>query len=69
MSPPDRLELLLVHSKLERPYLPRGLVQRGSVKKQLAQSLDQRVTLVSAPAGYGKSHTALGAQLRYYEAA
>jgi len=55
MSPSDRLDLLLVHTKLERPYLPRGLLQRGSVKKKFAQSLDWRVTLVSAPAGYGKS--------------
>ena len=55
MSPPDPLERLLVHSKLERPHLPRGLLQRGRISKRLARSLERRATLVSAPAGYGKS--------------
>lgn len=55
MSPPDQHKLLLMRSKLERPGLPGGLLPRPAVVEQLGRRLEQPITLVSAPAGYGKS--------------
>jgi LuxR family maltose regulon positive regulatory protein len=45
----------LIHTKLFRPPLPVDLVMRPRLTACLNQHRMLRLTLVSAPAGYGKS--------------
>ncbi len=47
----------LLHTKISRPILAKGWIQRQSLFERLSQSLSSEchLTLVSAPAGYGKS--------------
>ncbi len=48
--------MLTISTKLFRPQLARGLVERSRLLDQLNQGLDQRrLTIVSAPPGYGKT--------------
>ncbi|MFN8472290.1 MAG: LuxR C-terminal-related transcriptional regulator [Anaerolineae bacterium] len=54
VSPSDALPSLLM-TKLQRPSLPPDNVSRPRLIKSLRRALDWRVTLVSAPTGYGKS--------------
>lgn len=42
-------------TKLHRPSVGRDYVHRQSLLDKLSQSIDRPFTLVSAPAGYGKS--------------
>lgn len=49
----------LLHTKLLPPVLRAGLVRRARLQALLDQGLARRLTLVSAPAGYGKT-TLLG---------
>jgi LuxR family transcriptional regulator, maltose regulon positive regulatory protein len=49
----------LLATKLFEPRVPRALVARPRLVEKLSQALTHRMTLVSAPAGYGKS-TLLG---------
>ena len=44
-----------IRTKFYRPPLPRDLVERPRLIDQLNRGLDRPLTLVSAPAGYGKS--------------
>lgn len=44
-----------IRTKFYRPPLPRDLVERPRLIDQLDLGLDSPLTLVSAPAGYGKS--------------
>ena len=53
---PDRI---LIQSKLEPPPLPGRLVARPRLVERLERGLDGRVTLIAAPAGYGKTTLAL----------
>ena len=46
---------ILIHSKLHRPPLVENHVHRQHLLNQLDQRLQRPVTLVSAPAGYGKT--------------
>jgi hypothetical protein len=46
---------LLIGTKLEFPRLPAGLVARPHLIDLLEQGCDVRLTLISAPAGYGKT--------------
>ena len=49
------METTLLHTKLHPPWVDRRLVERPSLIIQLNQRLNRKLTLVSAPAGYGKS--------------
>ena len=51
---------LLIQTKLNRPQLPRDTVLRPRLHARLKESLEKRLTLISAPAGFGK--TTLAAQ-------
>ena len=44
-----------IRTKFYRPPLPSDLVERPHLIDQLSQGLDRPLTVVSAPAGYGKS--------------
>lgn len=52
-------EHLLIRSKLERPPMPGRLVARPRLAERLEKKAVARVTLISAPAGYGKTTVAL----------
>ncbi len=45
----------ILRTKLHRPALPKDLVRRDALRQRFAESVDQPLILVSAPAGYGKS--------------
>lgn len=45
----------IVDARLSMPNLARDVVTRPGILRQLAASPSQRVTLVCAPAGYGKT--------------
>jgi len=45
----------LIQTKLNRPHLPVDLVPRPRLTEWLEQRRGKPLTLVSAPAGYGKS--------------
>lgn len=51
---------ILIKTKLSRPGIPEKAVQRPRLISRLEEGLKKRVTLISAPAGYGK--TTLAAQ-------
>jgi LuxR family maltose regulon positive regulatory protein len=53
---PTQLEPLLM-SRLQLPRLQKALLQRESLLKMLDQGLECTLTLISAPAGYGKTTT------------
>ena len=55
----SRSESVLIRSKLERPPLPGRLVARPRLVERLETGLDGRLTLIAAPAGYGKTTLAL----------
>jgi LuxR family maltose regulon positive regulatory protein len=46
---------LLIRTKLHMPRVVSGLVERPRLIERLNQGLQRKVTLISAPAGYGKS--------------
>lgn len=48
-------ESTVIPAKLEPPRIRRGFIERPSLLVRLDHSLEGRVTLISAPAGYGKS--------------
>ena len=52
-------EQLLIGSKLECPPLPDELVSRPRLIERLDAGMDGRVTLIAAPAGYGKTSLAI----------
>lgn len=58
---------ILIRSKLHRPSLAFGTVPRPNLIQHLHKGLNARITLVSAPAGFGKS-TIIGTWLDYIEA-
>jgi LuxR family maltose regulon positive regulatory protein len=51
----NRASSTLLRTKFHRPSLPRDLVDRPRLIDQLNRGLDRPLTLVAAPAGYGKS--------------
>ena len=53
MSSSNRVEIL--RTKLYRPRLPERLLKLGRLLKQLENGLDRKITIVTAPAGYGKT--------------
>jgi ATP/maltotriose-dependent transcriptional regulator MalT/two-component SAPR family response regulator len=50
----DDLEPTLIRSKLQRPT-PAGLLHRPRICGALQEGLERKLTLISAPAGYGKT--------------
>ena len=46
---------ILLNTKLHRPYLPHNLVVRPRLLEVLNHATDQQLTLVCAPAGFGKT--------------
>ena len=48
----------LLTTKLHIPPLRRSLVRRSRLLERLGGGLARRLTLVSAPAGFGKTHPA-----------
>ena len=46
---------ILLHTKLHRPRLPHNLVVRPRLLEVLNHAIDQQITLVCAPAGFGKT--------------
>jgi len=53
LSPPNPDPVL--HAKLMPPRLPSSLVHRGDLLRQLDSGLTRKLTLVTAPTGYGKT--------------
>ncbi len=51
---PDQ-EQILLQTKLHRPRLPHGLIRRTRLMELLNHEIDRQLTLVCAPAGFGKS--------------
>ena len=51
-SPPDRT---VIRTKLERPSVRPGFVERPRLFDRLDEALGHRVTLISAPPGFGKT--------------
>ena len=51
----DKTDSIIVHTKLNRPLIPNGMVPRTRLLRRLDKIRHQALTLVSAPAGYGKS--------------
>ena len=45
----------IIHTKLHRPPIPKNHVHRSRLLEQLEKGRRKQLTLVSAPAGYGKS--------------
>ncbi|MCJ7542328.1 MAG: response regulator [Desulfobacterales bacterium] len=45
----------IIHTKLHRPQIPKNHVHRSRLLEQLEKGRQKQFTLVSAPAGYGKS--------------
>lgn len=52
---PPSTPFTLIQTKLHRPRLRADLVDRPRLMSQLACGVEHRVTLISAPAGYGKT--------------
>jgi LuxR family transcriptional regulator, maltose regulon positive regulatory protein len=46
---------ILLQTKLNRPPITRGLIDRPRLFEQLNRSIDHPLTLICAPAGYGKT--------------
>ncbi len=57
--PRQRSQHLLITTKMNRPQLPAGLIVRPRLLERLDEALGRRVTLISAPAGYGKTTLAV----------
>jgi LuxR family maltose regulon positive regulatory protein len=55
MRKTDQKDLPVVRTKLHAPRIPSDLVRRDRLHELLAQNPSRPFTLVSAPAGYGKS--------------
>ena len=53
--PAGTAALPLLRTKLQRPRLAPNLVPRPGLVERLNAGLDRRLTLVSAPAGFGKT--------------
>jgi ATP/maltotriose-dependent transcriptional regulator MalT len=47
---------ILLQTKLNRPPITRGLIDRPRLFAQLSSSIDHPLTLICAPAGYGKTN-------------
>lgn len=45
----------ILETKLNRPHLPKRLVSRPDLIKRLSSGLSRKLTVISAPAGYGKT--------------
>ncbi len=50
----------LIHTKLHLPFLRAQLVPRQRLQAQVSQGLSGPLTLITAPAGFGKTSLALG---------
>ena len=55
MSETESKSLTLIQTKLHRPRLRTDLVDRPRLLTQLGCAVEHKVTLISAPAGYGKT--------------
>lgn len=51
----DRITDLIIKTKVQQPPLKQGVVLRQHLLTRLNQSLSKRLTLISAPAGFGKT--------------
>ncbi len=51
----DRTALPILRTKLHRPPSPVDIIERASLRERLHRGRDGRLTVVTAPAGYGKS--------------
>lgn len=55
LAVPAQASLSLIRTKFYRPPLPGDFVKRTRLIDQINSGLDQPLTLVSAPAGFGKT--------------
>jgi len=62
----DLENTILLKTKLHRPRLPKDLVERNRLIEKLNNELDRQLTLVCAPAGFGKT-TLVSNWLRHLE--
>src|SRR5512137_1368410 len=46
---------ILLQTKLHRPRLPHNLIVRSRLKEEFNQVIDHQLTMVCAPAGFGKT--------------
>ncbi len=46
----------ILHTKVAHPRLRVPFVRREALLKRLSQAVERRLILVSAPAGFGKTH-------------
>jgi len=53
--PDDMDDSIILHTKLHRPHISKDHLHRGDLLAKLSRQKNRSLTLVSAPAGYGKS--------------
>ena len=49
------MKISLIHTKLRPPFTKSGLISRPRLQEQVAQGLRGPLTLITAPAGFGKT--------------
>jgi LuxR family maltose regulon positive regulatory protein len=49
------MKISLIHTKLRPPFTKSGLISRSRLQEQVAQGLRGPLTLITAPAGFGKT--------------
>lgn len=54
-SPRQDWRLTLIQTKMTPPSPPRGQVARLALRQRLEQAIERRITVVTAPAGFGKT--------------
>ncbi len=55
--------VILLSTKVQKPYISQDLIPRPRLVERLSRGLDRKLTLISAPAGFGKT-TLLGQWLQ-----
>lgn len=58
-SPPTLIEPPLLRTKISIPQIPSGFVYRPRLTEQIHRGIEGPLTLLAAPAGYGKTHLLL----------
>ena len=59
ISPSTLTELPLLRTKISIPQIPSGTISRPRLTERIHRSVEGPLTLLSAPAGFGKTHLLL----------